>query len=422
MAQSTFRKLGGAWQLLIPDAEALARISDLDSARWAVTSLPVRDLRVDQAFITYIDPDKRGRILVRQLIEARDWLFSNLSGRAKLPLKTESLALADIDQSKTEGSALHKTAERLIREQSLADKSGVLLADVRSYRATYAKALANGDGVICAESTPEADSADFIKDIIATVGSRKELSGNNGIGIPELEKFIAQGKAFLDWKAQELVDALPNPAIFVWGADTAAAAAAVKALDAKITQYFLQCDLVRQDSAAAKRLSLSEDEVKALQVTDPAAMTKYLIEAPLALPNPEGRLPLRAGVNPHYMPAVGSLAETVVNRALAGTPASILREDWVKVRALFDPYNAWIGGKPPEPFDKLDSSRLLMLISGPSEARIRHFVELDLAAAPEVAQIDNLEKLVLYQRWILELANNFVNLSALYDLELLTLF
>ena len=33
---------------------------------------------------------------------------------------------------------------------------------------------------------------------------------------------------------------------------------------------------------------------------------------------------------------------------------------------------------------------------------------------PELAEVDNLEKLLLYVRWLVELTNNFVNFSAIY--------
>ena len=39
---------------------------------------------------------------------------------------------------------------------------------------------------------------------------------------------------------------------------------------------------------------------------------------------------------------------------------------------------------------------------------------MDLAAAPDLEQVAHLEKLILYQRWLLELVNNFVNFSSIY--------
>jgi hypothetical protein len=44
-----FRNFGGIHQLVIADAADLARIHDLDAARWAATSAPLSDLRCDPA-------------------------------------------------------------------------------------------------------------------------------------------------------------------------------------------------------------------------------------------------------------------------------------------------------------------------------------------------------------------------------------
>src|SRR5262249_22042045 len=42
------------------------------------------------------------------------------------------------------------------------------------------------------------------------------------------------------------------------------------------------------------------------------------------------------------------------------------------------------------------------------------FIAVDKAAAPGLEQVEALEKLILFQRWLVDLANNFVNFSSVY--------
>ena len=47
--------------------------------------------------------------------------------------------------------------------------------------------------------------------------------------------------------------------------------------------------------------------------------------------------------------------------------------------------------------------------------RLRHLIEADRAVADELTQVAEVERLILYKRWLLALVNNFVNFSHFYD-------
>lgn len=423
MAAPVFRSLGGTFQLVIEDEGALGRIHELDPARWAITSFPTYEFTGDPAFLEYIDPKKKGRILVDQLIGARDWLFRHLKGRSRLAERTDRLALADIDASHDDGSAIRKAAERILAELESADREGVTLAQVRTYRNNFKKRLANGDGIVCPEVLPEPDVAALVKAMVGTVGSKPDASGHAGVDTALVDKFIAQGGAYLEWKAKgRTANGAEDPTIFVWGSDTPAASALVAELDAKLAQYFSQCDLVRQEPALAERFRISKEQLEKFEVGDTAAITKYLKDAPISQPNASGELVLTAEINPYYRKAWESLKSGVLARALGAGSTSLTRDTWKAVAGLFSPYQTWQSAKPPEPFDTLAEAELKGHLESPLMQRVRHFIAADAAAAPEIAQLANVEKLILYQRYLLELANNFVSLSALYDPKVLTLF
>ncbi|MBK8696468.1 MAG: hypothetical protein IPN17_30430 [Deltaproteobacteria bacterium] len=92
MTEMRFRNFGGIHQFMVSNEDDLARIDDLDPARWAATSAPLSDLHCDPAFLRYIDHETTGRVRVAQIIEARDWLFSRLGQRDVLRKRVEAIA------------------------------------------------------------------------------------------------------------------------------------------------------------------------------------------------------------------------------------------------------------------------------------------------------------------------------------------
>lgn len=401
-----FRNFGGIHQFVVADEGDLARIDALDPARWAATSAPLADLHCDPAFLGYLDAAGTGRIRVAQLIAAREFLFERLARRGKLKERSEVLVLDDLATGEA-GSKLRAAAEQLIAELKLESHSQITLANVRAFRDSYRTTLANGDGVVPAEYVPEPEVAAFIKELLATTGGTADAGGLQGAGQAELDRFVERARAYLEWRGQAAAAA-------AWGADTEAAAGAVAGLDAKIEEYFWHCDLLRQEGGSAEALRLKEDELKALSAQEAASIEKYLAGSPLALPTAAGAIPLGQPVNPVYRDAFEELRTRVLARALPPGTAQLTRAQWRQVKATFDGYFAWQKAKPPEPFDALGEERVKALVEGPLPARLLHFISVDKAAAPALEQVSQLEQLILYQRWLIELVNNFVNFSAIY--------
>ena len=410
MPDLILRNFGGVQQLVVSSEADLAAIDALDPARWAATSAPLRDLHCDPAFLAFVDTAGNGRIRVKELLAARDWLFARMKSRKRIEERSDELFLDDLEATTPEGQKLRHAAEHVARELRLPDPSRLTLAEVRAFRAGYAKTLANGDGVVPPTLVPEADVADFARDVMSVVGSAPDASGENGVGETQLSRFLEGGKAFLNWKSRPQV----SPDIVPLGEGTELAVAAVKALDAKIEEFFLVCDLLRQEQQAASALRSTDEELKSLRAGGAPGIELYLAQAPLATPNPAGELALSAAVNPAFQAAWTSLNDKVLSR-LAPGQGTIDRVAWRKLKATFDPYLAWQKEKPAEPFEAVKLERLDEHLMAPLQSKLRGYIDVDKAAAPELLQVAEVEKLVLYQRYLIELANNFVNFSALYD-------
>jgi len=409
MTKMIFRNFGGIQQYVISDAADLARIDQLDPALWAATSAPLRDFQCDPAVLAHLDPEGTGRIRVDQLVAGRDWLFSRLAQRQRIAERSDVLRLDDLAAETPAGALLKQAAEHVVTQLGLADKGLLTLAGLRSFRASYSKLLTNGDGVVPPDLVPEPEVAAFMRDVMSVVGGTPDASGLAGIGEAQLDRFIDRGRAWSAWKSA----ALGSGTVLPWGADTASVAQLVDGLDAKVAEFFSLCALLQQTDRSAQALRLSDEQVRT--VAAQPGVDQFLSAAPLATPDPQGILPLLTGVNPAYAERLAALRTQVVPVVLGGPATSLSRADWLRIRATLQPFRDWQAQKPLEPFDKLSDTALEAALNGPFAARVRHFVALDRAGTGELEQLVNLEKLLLLQRWLIEISNNFVNFSALYD-------
>jgi hypothetical protein len=408
----TLRNFGGIHQFVVASAEDLARIDLIDAARWAATSAPLRDLHCDDGFLAFVDSDGKGRIRVAELLRARDWAFARLSDRAGLGEKSDVLQLGRIDQAGEAGKKLFGSATHVLKELGRGGDTKIALADVRGFRAGYAKTLRNGDGVVPAELVSDPEVQQLIKDVIAVVGSTPDASGNAGVNEALLAKYLDGAKGFLAWALKGKT----NAQIFPLAGETGAAVAAIAAVDAKIEEFFLRSDLLRQEHLTPERLKLTDAEIDALKGKDAAALTAWLAASSFAPLNVAGTLAVGAAVNPSFQTAWDTL-HTAVLAKLPGTQKlqHLDRATWQKVKGEFEAHLAWNKEKPAQPYDTIPAGRLEALETGPLPGKLRDLFASDLAAAPELAQVVELEKLILFQRWLVELANNFVNFSAVYS-------
>lgn len=407
MTGMRFRNFGGIHQFMVGDEADLARIDDLDPARWAATSAPLSDLHCDEAFLRYIDHGSTGRVRVAQIVEARDWVFARLSQKDVLRKPVEGIPIAAIDDKGEAGAGLRAAAERVNREQKVTDAKSISLADVRGFKGAYQKLLANGDGVVPPDVVTDEEVKAFLADVIEVLGGADDRGGSKGVDADRLTRFAAQGKVWVDWRAQ-------GPAAKPWGDDTDAALALVREMDPKLEAFFLHCELLRQEAPAPESQRLSPDDLRALRLKAAADIELFIQGAPLAAPVATGALSLAGAVNVLYRERFEALRDTVIRRALGADVASITRADWHKAKATFDAFTAWEKARPAEPFDKLGDEKMKAYLEGGLKEKAEELIALDLAAAKEIGQIDDLEKLLLYVRWLVELVNNFVNFSAIY--------
>ncbi len=412
VSAGVFRNYGGNYQLRVETADDLALIQVLRPARWAATSVPVESLQCDPAFLGYLSADGSGRIRPEQLRAAIRWLFHRLAKRDRVAEAADALRLADLDVSHEAGRKLRDAATHILRQPQAPHRDTVSLKQVRAFRDTYALAPPNGDGVLPPSHVSDPAAAGLASDVLAHVGGSRDVSGKDGVTESHLSEFLTRAKVLLAWKARGKGDGAGE--VLPWGDDTREAAALVAELDGKIEQFFWQCDLVAFDARGAERTGLSERTLRDLDSSDPQAIEAALAAAPLQAPDADGVLDLAGVISPPYRRRVADLVRQVLTRAKPDLRGRLQRSAWQEVKAIFEPYWTWQAEKPGSAMDALDDATLRGYVDGPTQETLQRLLRQDLAVADELQQIHDLEKLILYQRWLVELANNIVNFSALY--------
>ena len=413
MKPMVFQNYGGIHQLRIESAEDLAFIHQLHPARWAATSVQVESLQCDPAFLEYLNQDGSGSIRVEHLRAAVTWIFHMVANRDRMAASSDILRLADLDTSHEEGRQLRDAAIHILGQLKVENLEEISVEQVRIFRNTYRMTSPNGDGVLPPQHVSDPAAAQLANDVLERVGGTKDVSGQDGINEGHLSQFLDGARKYLAWKALAEDDGAAG--ILPWGDDTAAAVKLTSEFDAKIEQFFWQCDLVKLDARTAERICLSEEELQKLVGSDLQAMERQLAQAPLQTPNAEGVLNLEGPVNPYYQDQMDELQNRVLARAQPDSHETLTRIGWQQVKAIFEPYGAWQAEKPSDGVDKLSETTLKEYLEGPAQKKLRQLLLEDLAVKDGVKQVTALEKLTLYQLWLLDLANNFVSFSALYD-------
>ncbi len=414
-----FQRFGGLDQLVLRSADDLERIDTLDEARWSATSMPIDGLELDAAFLDFLDDDGNRRVRVEEMKAARAWLWERLSGRSHLAERTDTVLLADIDAKHESARALRALAMRLLSQLDASHRDYITLSEVRSFKTAYASKFPNGDGVVTPAQVSDEALAAFVAQVVAVTGGAPDLSGVAGASESDVDAWVERVRAFAAWKAKGTDGA---EAIFPLGDATAAADALVLALAPKMSQFFAQCALMALETGAQARLQATPEQLAALDVSDPAAIAAWMAVAPLARPNAAGVLS-GAGLNAAYAAEVRRLL-TEVAPALLGRDVDegIELADWKAIEGRLAPYREWLAARPGGIADDADIAALVATADGPLPAAAKALAAQDKEIADELVAFRDLEKLVLYHRGLLELANNLVSFAALFDREELAVF
>jgi len=337
--------------------------------------------------------------------------------------KKDVLKLDDIDINHPEGLKLRAAAELILKNLGSEDKEQIRLDQVRNVQGIITSAANNGDGVITPELAKDPETAEFINTVITAVGSQTDAGGKEGITEAKLQQFLSEAQKCLQWQAQAVMpDRSENKDILPWSKDTAEAYQLIQVLDEKIEQYFAQCAIVGFDKKTAAYMGLRDKELEDINFRDKSVIEEKLKDAPLGLFDPDCVLHLDNTVNPFYKDKLNELQSKVLKRSMDRNFKKISLKEWRRIKDIFAGYKIWLEGRPSSNIEKISPDKLKNYLEDSHTEKIKKLIEEDKAVADKLNQIQNLEKIILYQRWLLELVNNFVSFPKLYNPDELALF
>jgi len=421
MKKIIFRNYGGSYQLSIEKGEDLLNVLKLDEAHWAATSVPIEILNCDRKFLEYLDTDRNKRIRTDEVKEGISYILSHLKNPSVIDGNDE-LNLSDLNTETESGKLLKNTAEIILTNLGIEKKEKINLSQVRNLQKIMAKSISNGDGIITSDATEDEEISNLINLIIEKFGSKLDASGAPGIDKEILNNFFHQCQEFLEWKEKgEISEGKEKTEIMVFGQQTPFLYEIYKQVEEKIDQYFLLSSLSNFDEKTKDLPKLSEEEVKNFNVEDRNEIIKKLEKLPIAPLNKELVLDLEGITNILFKEKIKRFKENITNKIYSESDKLSIKQ-WEEIKKLFSNYKNWIENKKGEKVEAIGEETIKKFLSGKYKEKIEELINKDIQVAPLIQSIKNLEKLILYKKYIIEFLNNFVSFSNVYNPEIVSLY
>ncbi|HTJ00458.1 MAG TPA: hypothetical protein VL527_16380 [Dongiaceae bacterium] len=401
-----FFRAGGFNQVSLETGADLLHLDQLDQKLWVALACPATGLEFDAKTAALIDTDKDGRIRAPELIAAAQWAGAMLKDPDALIKGGDSLEFSAIADA-----GLLASAKQICANLGNPNATAITLADASDSTKIFANTTLNGDGIIIPESAKDEATKAVIADIIACLGGVTDRTGKPGVDQAKTDAFFAECAAFDAWNKKVEADAA---AILPAGAGTAAAAAAVQAIKAKVDDYFGRCRLAAFDARAIHLLNRKEEEYLAIAAQDLSITAAEIAAFPLAQVGPGKPLPLTKDINPAHAAALAALQANAV-QPLLGAKTELNEADWAALLAKLSAYEAWTAAKAGAVVEKLGLARVREILAGKSREAITALIAEDKALEPQANTIANVEKLLRFVRDLRKLAVNYVNFKDLYD-------
>jgi hypothetical protein len=405
-----FYRVGGLDQVALETADDIRNVEHLDQKLWVALSCPVRGLELDQRTLELLDTDKDGRVRAPEIIAAIRWCAVRLRDLAELIPGKPALPLAAIGDATPEGRALLGAARRILAAAGKPDAAEVGPAEVADLTGVHASTVFNGDGVVPAEAAEDPETRQAILDAMACAGSVTDRSGKPGVDRKRLDAFFADLAAFAEWQK-----AGQAPGVMAFGTGTPAAFDAVKAVRAKVDDFFTRCRLAAMDPRGSTLLNRAEADLTALAARELSAGGAEVAAWPIARIEAGRALPLDGSVNPAWAGALAALRDTAAAAAFGPGKAGLTADEWAALQARLAPYEAWLGTKKGAAVERLGAARAAALLAGGARAAVEALIARDEAVADEAAAVDEVARMVHYHRDLFVLLKNFVSFADFYD-------
>lgn len=410
MYEFKFAMVGGTPRIRIDSGEDIRHLRELDQKLWTVLSCPVTGLEIEEESLRLMDYNNDGKIHVNELLTASEWLCAVLKNADILLAGDDHLALKEINRENEDGEKIYQSAKQILTDLGRApenDDAVISIADTADSIAIFSKTLFNGDGIIIPGSTEEETLRQLIEEVMKYIGTVVDRSGLDGINADQINEFYAEAEAFVNWHDSK------TDATFPLADATEAAYAALKAVEAKIDDYFTRCALANFDATAAPLLDVAETRYQAIAERALSVADTDINAFPLSHVNAESILAFDK-INPAWTALFGDFCAKVV-APLFPEAKELTAAQWNEIKAKFVPYADWTAAHAGDKVAELGLERVRTIVTENKKEALLEIVAKDAALQVQVDSICLVEKLLRLNRDFYTLLRNYVTFSDFYS-------
>ena len=401
-----FFRAGGFNQVVIGSGADLLNLDQLDQKLWVALACPTTGVEFDKTTLALIDTDKDGRVRAPELITAAKWAVGMMKNPDDLIKGSPTLRPSASNVATPEGKLIASFAIQVLGK---ADTAEVTFDEAASAAQTFAAKQFNGDGIVPTDSASDDATKAVIADIINCLGADTDASGKPGVGQVKVDQFFAAAAAYSDWWKKAEGDASVLPL----GLNTEVAAAAVKAVKAKVDDYYARGRLAAFDPRSVNALNRDEKEYAALGAKDLTNNHTDIANLPLAQVGATTPLPLTQGINPAWANAIAAL-QTQAITPLLGAKTVLTEADWHALVGKLAAFDAWNAGKTGGAVEKIGLQRAREILATKAKEALTTLIAKDKAEEGNSVAVIGLHRLIHYHRDLAKLCRNFVNFGDFY--------
>ncbi|MBN2535803.1 MAG: hypothetical protein JXB88_23185 [Spirochaetales bacterium] len=428
--RTIFKNISQISQKEIKTVKEIEAVLSLDEALWSATGASLNAINCDPFFVRYMDMDNNARIMCFEVKEAICWTLKNLRNTEGLLKSSEVLALDAINTNHKEGRDIKISASQVLQRLGETGEKKISLEQIRIIKEKILNTPLSEAGVILPEAASDETIRCYLSDIIATVGGVLHPCGTPGVNRGKLDEFVKNSRQYLQWFRRGVIPEHENTSkVMPLGKETHSAFSAFSAIKDKIDQYFRLCKLLafsRQMGIIDQSLAGEADEkLKKLRLPDfldPVKVEEFLSKAPIAVPVAECQLSFDSCINGVFKRAVRNFKEKVIFPLINKAAGKLTEDEWDTIKQTFAEYEKWQNEKKGNIVESLDANILEKYLDDNLITTVQNLIAESNETALVLEEIRIIEKIILYQMWLLKFLNNFVYFPYLYDPERRAMF
>lgn len=195
--QWKFFQKGGFDQVYIETPADLANLKYLDQKLWAALVCTLDGLEFNSKFFNYIDANGDGRIRAPELLGMIDFALKNLA-KPEVLFEKGNLQLTDL----IDDAGLQESAKYVLEVLGRDPAEGLSYQDTADFSKLFPSSRINGDGIVPADLTDDADLKGLIAQIISFSGGKADRSGQQGVDAGEVAAFFAGLSQLAAWQQE----------------------------------------------------------------------------------------------------------------------------------------------------------------------------------------------------------------------------